>query len=154
MAAVVHLRPSPKFPSAARAVGARPIGAPADRPELHLVHGGLSEHAVHMRRVYLRRRVLAALVVGLTVLALVGVGRVVVAAWTDPALAGPTTAASIQGESYVVDSGDSLWSIAARFEPAADRREVIERIVAVNPEAAESLRRGELRPGQLLQLPG
>jgi nucleoid-associated protein YgaU len=49
---------------------------------------------------------------------------------------------------YVVRSGDTLWSIASRFEPALDPRFVVDAI-----EAANRLDPEDLVPGQELVIP-
>ncbi len=48
----------------------------------------------------------------------------------------------------VVHPGDTLWSIAARAEPHADPRRVIERIADIN-----ALQDARLTPGQWLWVP-
>ena len=50
--------------------------------------------------------------------------------------------------SVVVAPGQSLWSIAARYEPAADPRGVIQQIVDLNALSGTSV-----QPGQRLWLP-
>jgi hypothetical protein len=52
------------------------------------------------------------------------------------------------GSSVVVDSGDTLWSIAATVAPEEDVRLVVDRIQELN-----GLRSTELVPGQVLLLP-
>ena len=50
---------------------------------------------------------------------------------------------------YVVQSGDTLWDIAASVgEPGADLRRVVDDIQALN-----QLEGGTIRPGQALRLP-
>jgi len=48
---------------------------------------------------------------------------------------------------YVVQPGDTLWSIAHRVEPHADPRDVVDRLVELNGS-------GALQPGQRLRLTG
>lgn len=50
--------------------------------------------------------------------------------------------------SYVVRSGDTLWSIARRLAPADDPRLVVDSISAAN-----ELDAGSLAPGQVLVIP-
>jgi LysM repeat protein len=49
---------------------------------------------------------------------------------------------------YVVRSGDTLWSIAARFAPSTDPRIVVDAIAAAN-----GVDPGALVPGQQLSIP-
>ncbi len=49
---------------------------------------------------------------------------------------------------HVVRSGDTLWSIATRFEPAQDPRLVVARIASAN-----GIEPGSLVPGQELAIP-
>ena len=49
---------------------------------------------------------------------------------------------------YVVESGDTLWSIATRFEPSTDPRVVIDAIASAN-----GVDPGALVPGQQLSIP-
>jgi nucleoid-associated protein YgaU len=48
---------------------------------------------------------------------------------------------------YVVQPGDTLWSIARAIDPAGDTRATVDRLVALNGGAA-------LEPGQRLRLTG
>jgi nucleoid-associated protein YgaU len=59
---------------------------------------------------------------------------------------GPTEAES--SRTYVVRSGDTLWSIATRFEPATDPRVVVDAIASAN-----GVDPGALVPGQRLSIP-
>ena len=49
---------------------------------------------------------------------------------------------------YVVRPGDTLWSIAARFEPSTDPRVVVDAITSAN-----GVDPGTLVPGQQLSIP-
>jgi Tfp pilus assembly protein FimV len=49
---------------------------------------------------------------------------------------------------YVVRSGDTLWSIATRLEPSTDPRVVIDAITSAN-----GVEPGALVPGQQLSIP-
>lgn len=49
---------------------------------------------------------------------------------------------------YVVRSGDTLWSIATRFEPSTDPRVVVDAITSAN-----AVDPGALVPGQQLSIP-
>lgn len=72
-------------------------------------------------------------------------------AWARPlghAVAGggrPVTAAQ---STYLVRSGDTLWSIARRVSPSADPRPVVDAIAGANRVAP-----GALVPGQTLVIP-
>jgi hypothetical protein len=107
--------------------------------------------------VYLRRRIavllLAALLFGLLAL---GATRAVegVAAMrsapTSGSAADPTGAAATAGGVagvYVVQPGDTLWSIAERVVPGEDPRPIVDRL-------AEQAGGSALRPGQRLSLAG
>ena len=58
--------------------------------------------------------------------------------------ASATTAA----RTYVVRPGDTVWSIATRFEPSVDPRVVVDAITSAN-----GLDPGALVPGQQLSIP-
>lgn len=76
---------------------------------------------------------------------------IVGAAWAGPlghALAGGG-AAPIAGHSYVVRSGDTLWSIAVGLAPESDPRPVVDAIAEAN-----HVDPGALVPGQTLTIPG
>jgi len=51
-------------------------------------------------------------------------------------------------EQYVVRSGDTLWAIAGRVDPEADRRAVVYRLMELNEMETPTL-----LPGQTLELP-
>ena len=57
----------------------------------------------------------------------------------------PVTA-SVQTSGYVVQPGDTLWSIARRLQPEGDLRALVHQLVAANDGA-------ELSVGQRLILP-
>jgi hypothetical protein len=92
--------------------------------------------------VFWRRRLVA---VGLLVMALT-----IVAPRFRAALGGAPASAPEGGPvpiSFVVESGDSLWSIARRIQPVGDPRALVARLEIVAGGA-------ELRPGQVLTLGG
>jgi nucleoid-associated protein YgaU len=93
-----------------------------------------------MARTRVRRRRLAAVAILIGTWALGGsvAGAV--------GLVGPD--ASSQVRTYVVRPGDTLWSIAGRFEPDEDPREVVYELTRANEVDA-----GGLVPGQRLVVP-
>ena len=103
-----------------------------------------SEHVFgqgsHMNRTRVRRRrVTITVATVLVTLALLGpVSR---------AVAGPTMEPAA-GRSYVVRSGDTLWSIAGRVAPATDPRVTVQKILEVN-----RVDPGAIAPGQVLLVP-
>lgn len=127
--------------------GAEPAGAPGTRSAL--------------RMTVRARRLLAALV--LACAAGIGMVAVDVLAGMLPAAAPNPYAASVDsgpvsadapelvpasGATVTVRSGDTLWALAQRFDPAADPREFIAAIMSVN-----GLTSPTLLPGQVLRLP-
>lgn len=126
MAAIAH--PSP------RRSHARPEHA--DRPDLRVIQGGRPARGLPSRAVRIRRRRLVALVAVLLV-ALLAIGAVRLVAGvlgTDAAPAAPSAAALVQPPAsvYVVQPGDTLWSIARRVAPGSDPRAVVDRLSARN----------------------
>jgi nucleoid-associated protein YgaU len=83
---------------------------------------------------------------------LVAGGLLVVAlSVTAPAVSGAMTggsAAGAAGERYVVQRGDTLWSIAVGRAPGVDPRPVVQAIADANRVDA-----GSLVPGQVLVIP-
>jgi nucleoid-associated protein YgaU len=84
---------------------------------------------------------------------LVGGGLLVVAlSVTAPAVSGAMTGGSAPGaeagERYVVQRGDTLWSIAVGRAPGVDPRPVVQAIADANRVDA-----GSLVPGQVLVIP-
>lgn len=56
--------------------------------------------------------------------------------------------ASVRTTSYAVQPGDTLWSLAGKVRPGADRRDTVARLVELNPQAA-----GGIVAGETLNLP-
>jgi nucleoid-associated protein YgaU len=78
-------------------------------------------------QIYARRRLIAGLFLAAIVLVLlVGGGHVVAKPGGEPAVGAPATA------SYVVQPGDTLWSIAQRFHGQAVLAEYVDALVAAN----------------------
>ena len=106
--------------------------APAPRPALRVLDGGLSPRA--MAPVYRRRRLVALLVL-VTVLVvgaqLLQAAGGVAARWSAPA------PATIEGPTVVVeaDAGDTLWTLARRVRPAGDVRPAVEAMLAERGDA-------------------
>jgi LysM repeat protein len=97
-------------------------------------HPGVVTHRTHVRRR------MGAVLVSVALLAAVS-GQVAHAMGAHDRSAGTR-------RTYVVRPGDTLWSIATRFEPSRDPRLVIEEIESVNRIDAEAL-----IPGQELAIP-
>jgi nucleoid-associated protein YgaU len=74
---------------------------------------------------------------------------VAVGSWLGPLLGGADGDLRLAGDSsVVVQSGDTLWSIASSLDGDGDVRALIDEIQQLN-----GLRGSELRPGQTLLLP-
>jgi Tfp pilus assembly protein FimV len=91
---------------------------------------------MHRTRVRRRRATLAAVALGLSVLV------------SGPARAALGPDASPIGRRYVVRSGDTLWAIAQRQDPASDPRPVVDEI-----QRSNHLSNGSIVPGQRLWIP-
>jgi hypothetical protein len=123
------------------------IGRAPARPRLALV--GAPRAAVRCsprttRATYLRRRVLAVVVVlGI----LVAVGKVGAALGGSPLVTPERPPASQSANGYVVQPGDSLWSIAQTLAPGADPRPLVD-------ELARARGNAPLRPGEVIRLRG
>jgi nucleoid-associated protein YgaU len=98
-------------------------------------------HPIRMSRTYVRRRRTTALIVA-ALLGAVLVGPVA------GAVAGPRHVAAPKSQTYVVESGDTLWAIASKVRPGADPRPLIRQLQQVNGVDA-----GALTPGQSLVIP-
>ena len=89
------------------------------------------------RAVYMRRRLIAASL---------GLGIVLTAAHAGVALGGPTTTPGRSPhphvERIVVQSGDTLWSIAQRVAPGSDPRPVVDSLAAAH--GSSDLRTGDV----------
>jgi nucleoid-associated protein YgaU len=79
-------------------------------------------------------------------------GGLLVVALSAPAVAGAVTGGSARGadpgDRYVVQRGDTLWSIALSRAPGSDPRPVVQAITDANQVDA-----GSLVPGQVLIIP-
>src|SRR5207248_2498734 len=118
------------------------------RPALRLVHGGLARR----RAMYRRRRSAALLVMvaaaAVMMLAIVPAVRAGMGALGGSPLtpAGAPAAPALQpvaSNVVVVQSGDTLWSIARRLQPTGDVRPLVDRLAAAHGH-------GPLQPGERL----
>jgi hypothetical protein len=112
-----------------------PVAVPRSRPHLR----ALPDRDTRLRR---RRLVALALAAG-TLLAAVAVGRML---WSAAVGTSPTEAieaAPISGDVYIVQPGDTLWTIAERIAPGEDPRPVVDALRERNGDA-------ELVPGERL----
>jgi nucleoid-associated protein YgaU len=72
------------------------------------------------------------------------------AAWVGPAVRalGEPDHRPVTRTTYVVQAGDTLWTIAERLSPGEDPRPVVDALAEAN-----GVRAGDLVPGQALVLP-
>src|SRR3712207_2430020 len=76
----------------------------------------------------------------------------VASAWAGPlarAVSRPPSRELVATSTYVVEPGDSLWSIAKELAPGADPRPVVDVLAEAN-DASD----GHLVPGEVLVVPG
>lgn len=142
MAAVIELRTARSLDSTGS------VPAQPSTPHLRVIHGGRSERARHMRRVYLLRRVAAAVVVLVFATAIVQLGRIGFAGG-DPVAGSPSTI----GARHVVKRGDTLWELAQAVDPTADPRDVVDQIIELNRDGRAVDPSGLLRAGEIVRLP-
>jgi nucleoid-associated protein YgaU len=75
------------------------------------------------------------------------------AAWAGPAVRafgeGPEQQRPVARRTYVVQAGDTLWSIAQRLSPGEDPRPIVDALAEAN-----GVRAGDLVPGQALVVVG
>ena len=97
-------------------------------------------------RIYRRRR-LAVLCAALSVFVLPALLFAAASSTTTVTPASTPTAPAVAPAApvYVVQPGDTFWSIAHKVEPHADPREVVDRLIDLNGS-------GALQPGQRLRL--
>jgi len=135
----------------------RPVPAtwpPADRPAAGRPWAGWREEAgarqVRTRvRLTRRGRVVVAALIAMSVVLVAALAWLAGTARADAAGSGvPSGAVYHSLRSVTVMPGQSLWSIATRYEPAADPRGVIQQIIDLNALSSTSV-----RPGQHLWLP-
>src|SRR5436305_7130849 len=115
-------------------------GGPAPR-HLRLVPPPARRHP--RRAVYWRRRVLAVVVI---VIAVAAARAALGALGTSPLAASGAPAGRGQAAVYVVQPGDTFWTIANRVHPSGDLRVFVDRLAAAHGGAP-------LQPGERLALP-
>ncbi len=101
------------------------------RPDLRLLPGGRLRRRPS-RAVLLRRRLVAALVLA-SVLWLAGW---VLGSLGGGPLAAPEPARPVSGATYVVQPGDTLWSVAARLDRGGDLRDTVQALAKANGGSA------------------
>lgn len=121
-----------------------PGPGPSGAPRLRVLEGGRAPSQVARRAAYRRRRLAAAaLLVAVSVATLLLVNAVLARTAGGGT---PTSAAGASAAVYVVQPGDTLWSIAQRLHPTGDVRLVVDQLTERNG-------RGPLVVGQRLELP-
>jgi hypothetical protein len=108
------------------------VGEPAARPVLRPVPNRLPDRATR-----LRRRRLAVLVVGVVLAGAVALGAQALGGLAQVDGTSSPQVVDVQpvpvaGQRYVVQPGDTLWSIAAQIAPDDDPRAVVDALRAAN----------------------
>jgi len=130
---------------------------PAPGPRRGLTpHPALAPHRTPALRrrpsaaVYRRRRLAAALllslVLSLAYLSLAHLGAAFPGSGPLTASGGPGSAVAVADQLYVVRPGDTVWSIAHRFQPGGDERPLVDSLISELHGAA-------LQPGQAIRIP-
>lgn len=113
----------------------RPNAPRPGRPDLRVIHGGRARRrgtrplpaAVYRRRRVVVATLLAAVLVGVLALASLGLNAIGTGTSAGPASA-PAPAAGPVADSYVVQPGDTLWTIARTIQPSGDVRPLVDRL--------------------------
>jgi hypothetical protein len=146
---VAILVPQPHDTSGDLALAPRPLGhsrrgavhrrpRPVDLANVEPVHPRAVRRALPDRPTRVRRRRLVALLVAVALMGVViTAGRALLGAVAsvEPSSPQPVEAppsSSAVGETYVVQPGDTLWSIAAAVAPDSDPRPVVDALRATN----------------------
>jgi hypothetical protein len=136
-------RPAPRQPGSPR-TAERPVpggdGGAVTRPR------SLPDRATRLRRRRLALLVAVVVVAIAGVLAaqaIAGLARVDGSSRPEPVDAGP---APVAGQTYVVQGGDTLWSIATEVAPDRDPRQVVDALRSANGGSAT------LQPGTRLEV--
>jgi hypothetical protein len=119
-----------------------PAGPPCIR-QVPPARRSLPDRATRVRR----RRLAAIALVALLTFAGVTVGRLLWSAAVGSSPAEPIGATPITGDVYVVQPGDTLWSVAERIAPGEDPRPVVDALEAANGDV-------DLEPGDRLVVAG
>jgi nucleoid-associated protein YgaU len=93
-----------------------------------------------------RRRLLAVVLFAVLVLGAVVAGRSLVGSITAAPVAPPLATESVASSTYVVQPGDTVWSVARAVHAHGDVRGVVDRLVAANGGST-------LRVGQRIRVP-
>ena len=157
MAATVHPhRPNPSPRPHLRlatspAMGPEPLADAPRPPVLRPIDGGRSRTSLRTRRMFWRRRLIVALGLMTAVVVSWQIALGVTELFADPAPdvvpALAPTPPSVRESTYVVQPGDTLWSIAQRVAPGRDPRPLVDEL---------SHRTGDepLRAGQRIDVRG
>jgi len=141
-------------------IGPHAVSGPS-RPPLQVIPGGrraARQHAAAQRpahrlhpAVYRRRRLGAVLAVATFVvvgyLAFTGARVLTADAGAAPAVATATPTVAVPGPVYVVQPGDTLWSIARSLQPSGDVRQLVDQL-------SDQVGHGPLVAGQTLRVDG
>lgn len=149
IAAATSVRRHPARPSPLRLAPLRltPLGAAAPHPRLRLPGGwptGRRQPSAAVRR---RRAVLVLMAIAACG-TLLGAGSLAGAGQGPPPAprAVVLDASPVMASTYLVQPGDTLWSVARRLQPEGDVRPLVTRLRAASGG-------GPLAPGQRLRLP-
>lgn len=111
------------------------------RPNLVVIEGGRSASVRRQRKVFLRRRILVAVML----LALVWAAATQIGGILGGGEASTGTPAAAASR-YVVAPGDTLWEVATGLHVGGDVRDVVDRLAEFNGT-------DQLVPGQVIEIP-
>lgn len=117
---------------------------PDGRPELIVLPGGRSDTLRRRRALYRRRRLVALAGVCLIGWLAIHATSVVVPVLLEPETASSSTAArlAVEGDRYVAQPGDTMWSVARALDPSGDPRAIVDSLVEKN--GFDSLQAGQV----------